>query len=515
METLLSNSIQNEHDLSQILTKDFFYLFFNISRTTNFSSHFSHLTDFLLTISNYKTTYPNISSYYLNLYIRLIAFVRDPYFGLGEKSYSYIMLLALDKFFPQHTFPIIESFLFIHSDICHSKSILPYGSWCDIKYLSIFLNSSPHVKLNRKKQIINHIVKISNQQLQNDLYLSYSIHPNTAIYNISNVSKWIPREKNKNLKWLFYKFATQWNSTHQYNTPLYLKYYRSIISSINNLRNYNILSINNHHLISDPQLSDPQLSEQYHEQYQIPVQNIPHHKQKYMSAHTQTYPSDLVKKMIHAIDKNNSSLIKSIDTDWNALIQSYSFSFPSIPIIDSSFSHKIDYSSIAISCFLSFFNTFGKYILIASDNPTLIDLNLCDSLSQMIPIILTKINSFHNFTYNIDKTLSFINDSILTTNPNNISEFNIIIFINDYKHIPYDLPFPNHKSPNIVLWNLSGDIFDHCVLDNINYDFKFLNSNNISHFFLEHINSSFNESNFDEYFNFLFNFRYNLLSYLC
>ncbi len=232
-----------------------------------------------------------------------------------------------------------------------------------------------------------------------------------------------------------------------------------------------------------------------------------------MSAHTQKYPAELVKNMIRAIDKNNSSLIISIDADWTSLIKSHSFSFPSIPIIDSSFSHKIDYSSIAISCFLSFFNTFGKYILIASDNPTLIDLNLCSSLSQMIPIILTKIQSFHNFTYNIDKTLSFINDSILTTNPNNISDFYIIIFINNYKHLPYDLPFPKHKSPNIVLWNLSGDIFEHDVLDNINYDFKFLNSNNISHFFQKHMSSSFYQSNFDEYFNFLFNFRYKFLSY--
>ena len=100
MDRLLSNRIKTNDDFVALIEKDFFYLFFNISRTSDFSSHFSNLTDFLLTLYNYKNKYPDKSSYFINLYIRLIAFVRDPYFGLGEKSYSYIMLIALDQFFP-------------------------------------------------------------------------------------------------------------------------------------------------------------------------------------------------------------------------------------------------------------------------------------------------------------------------------------------------------------------------------------------------------------------------------
>lgn len=486
METDQSNKLNNilETDqsakLNNMLETDFFNLFFNISRTTNFTPHYNKLSDFLLTLHNLKLD--DRVSFFINLYIRLLIFVRDPYYGLGEKSYSYIMLIALDQFFPQYTFKIIDSLLFIKSNI--SKLDLPYGSWCDIKYLSSFVHNSTFIKKTRKSQIINYIVKITNQQIMNDYNNSAIFDPSLTIYTQSNACKWIPREKSKHLKWLFYKFANQWNKEYHTNTTCYIKNYRSVISSLSNRYNFNKINW----LYNSPFL--------------------------YSSNHVLKSPLQFVNDINYAINNKHSFRIEQIDSEWDTFILQHKFSISTIPIIDLSFSHKHAYSSIALSCFLSYFNNLGKIIYIASDHPTLIDLNHCNSLSEMITTINTYIHSFKHYKYNIQKTLSYIHDTFIVTKPNNISDFNIIIFISNANNLCLKTPFIEYSGnkPNVILWNVSGDTFDN--IQDIEYDFKFINSHNIhGSFFTNSINSSFNNNDVHTYFSFLFDSRYKFLSH--
>ena len=479
-----------EEELKQLIETDFFHLYFNISRTSDFSLHFNNLYSFLLTLYNYKTKYKDTVFYYVNLYIRLLIFIRDPYYGLGEKTYSYNMIIALDHFFPQFTFKIIDCFLLLHSKFCYDKNLLPYGCWSDIKYLSIFINSSPNINNNRKNQIINYIVKLTNQQICYDLSNSFLYDPSLTIYTNSNAAKWIPREKNKNLKWLFYKFAHNWNTQFSQKNKLFIKNYRTIISQLTT-RFYNNYDTN----IKIDRISN-----------NIFFDNS---KVKFSSNHTIKYPYDFVNKMIRAINNNDNLSIIDIDFQWNNFIQTYKFNISAIPIIDLSYSPSFCHSSIALACFISHFNSFGKIIYIASDNPTLIDLNDCSSLSSMINSILPYINSINHYKYNIHKTLSIINDSLLISKPT--SDVNIIIFIRNKKNMFYNVPFDMTNPPNIILWNMSGDIIDN--IDDILYDFKFINSNNINPSFFNHINSLFNNSSLDKYFSFLFSNRYNYLSH--
>ena len=57
-----------EEELKQHIETDFFHLYFNISRTSDFSLHFNNLYSFLLTLYNYKTEYKDTVFYYVNLY---------------------------------------------------------------------------------------------------------------------------------------------------------------------------------------------------------------------------------------------------------------------------------------------------------------------------------------------------------------------------------------------------------------------------------------------------------------
>lgn len=479
-EIVFDKNRTDEKQLENILENDFFYLFFNISRTSHFEPHYDKLTDFLLNLDNFKLKFDKQVSFYINLYIRLLIFVRDPYYGLGEKTYSYLMLIALDNFFPQYTFKIIDSFLFIKSN--NNKLDLPYGSWCDIKYLSLFINSSPFLKQHRKNQIINYIVKITNQQIMNDFNNSQIYDPSLTIYTQSNASKWIPREKSKNTKWLFYKFANQWNKVYCTKNTCYIKNYRTIISALSLRYQFNHVNW----------LYNPLF--------------------KFSSNHVLKSPCDFVHNINIAIKNNDTNNINKINYEWNLFILRHKLSFSAIPIIDLSFSHKYSTPSIALSCFLSFYNKLGKIIYISSDNPTLIDLNHCNSLSDMINAINPYIQSFKHFKYNINKTLSYIHDSLLVTKP--VENFNIIIFITNTNNICMNTPLDHLSSnkPNIILWNVSGDTFDN--VQDIQYDFKFVNSQNIHpYLFSNFMNKFFINNDVHSYFSFLFNSRYKFLSH--
>lgn len=477
-----------EEEFKEFIENEFFHLYFNISRTSHFSLHFNNLYSFLLTLHNYKSKYKDTIFYYINLYIRLLIFIRDPYYGLGEKTYSYNMIIALDQFFPEFTFKIIDCFLFLHSKFCYDKQFLPYGCWSDIKYLSSFINSSPNINNNRKNQIINYIVKVTNQQISSDLSNSFLYDPSLTIYTNSNAAKWIPREKNKNLKWLFYKFAHNWNTQFTQKNKLFIKNYRTIISQLTT-RLYNNY---------DTIIKIDRISNNFTDNSKI----------KFSSNRTIKYPYEFVNKMMCAIRNNDHHSIIDINCQWNNFIQTYKFNISAIPIIDLSYSPSFCHHSIALACFISHFNSFGKIIYIASDNPTLIDLNDCLTLSSMINSILPYINSINHYNYNIQKTLTIINDSLLISKPN--SDVNIIIFIRNKKNMFYNVPFNNINPPNIILWNISGDIIDN--LQDISYDFKFINSNNINPTFFNHINTLYNNSSLDKYFSFLFSNRYNYLS---
>ena len=222
-------------------------------------------------------------------------------------------------------------------------------------------------------------------------------------------------------------------------------------------------------------------------------------------------------------DINNEtiqSIINDIEKQWLNYLSKFNYTnLYCIPILDLSISDNDDFidNSIAISCFLSHFNLFGKKILVASEIPFIIDLSQSKTLFHSVQQIYFLINKgITTKSFNIDKSISLINSAFINTKPT-IENINIVIFINTEANILKDNPFQPSKykstQPSIIYWNLSNKFINKEFLETIYYDYKFINSNVIHHFTSKLINLKFKDSKIDDYFHFLFHKRYQYLSY--
>lgn len=142
---------------------------------------------------------------YFTLLFKLIVYTRDIYEGKGERELTYMMIEIWYTYFPILAKHILE--------------IIPenYGSWKDLKYFC---------KYTKNEKYIDYCIELWNNQLQKDV--------KNENENLSNVSKWIPREKSA-FGWLFDKSAIEWYSRNYRNTNInnIKKEYRFILSSLN------------------------------------------------------------------------------------------------------------------------------------------------------------------------------------------------------------------------------------------------------------------------------------------
>lgn len=518
--------ISSEDNLKNYLQDQFFYLFFNINKSNHLQDHYKCFDEFLLTVTNFKN-YNDTYHYFINLYIRLIAFTRDIYYGLGQRDLSYLLLITLDKYCPQHTFQILNSFWYPHTKSINNRIDLPYSSWCDIKYLSKFILNTTYMDSNRKNHILKHIIECTNSQLNIDsitliskfpfLYYNIPISLNqqdpasSAKYYVSNVSKWIPNQKNNN-KILFQKFSNHWHANYEpYNPQHSFKKYRNVIKSLRNV--------------------------DYYKNYQDICQPPQSLFANYLSSKTNFSPVKLIKRIKKYININKycdiditqpeniellQPTIDDIEMQWNQYLSKYNYTgLYSIPVLDLSISDNNDFidESIAISCFLSHFNLFGKKILIASEIPFIIDLSQSKTLFHSVFKIYSIINNgISSKSFNINKSINLINNAFIHTKPTT-EDINIVIFVNNKNNIltsnPFDSSIYKPKQPSILYWNLSNQFIDKEFLETIDYDYKFINSNIIHHFTYKFFNFTFKNTNIQEYFSFLFHKRYQHLSYFC
>jgi len=144
--------------------------------------------------------------FYVNLLFNLIAHTRDISFGKGEQQLTYMML---------HTwyshYPILAVFALktIVSSENNSSGELSYGSWKDIPRFCDYVRRNSDQGDNHP--FIETAVEMMNRQLLTDsLAVCDSADGRT---HISNVAKWIPREKSQ-FHWVFEKLVIQWAQTH-------------------------------------------------------------------------------------------------------------------------------------------------------------------------------------------------------------------------------------------------------------------------------------------------------------
>lgn len=159
------------------------------------------------------------NSYFLilTLLYKLIAYTRDIYGGLGERTLSYMMLFLWNYQFPLLTAHCLKNM------VIPIENSPPYGSWRDIKGLCLFIRQFSQKGEN--DPFIETCLGLMNHQLDVDYtnwnktldeYVrkqntGFSImeKPTPSSAGISMVAKWIPREYSS-YDWLFKRAAIQW-----------------------------------------------------------------------------------------------------------------------------------------------------------------------------------------------------------------------------------------------------------------------------------------------------------------
>ena len=161
--------------------------------------------------------------YYLICLYKLIGFFRDIKYGQGERDISYMMICVWYNYYPELALFAFRLFI----DVVNNQQ--SFGCWADVKYFCDFVNNSNILIKKQKDQIINYAISVLLYQFDKDNYFwndtlsAYlrkrfgehidTIRPDARNY-ISNVAKWIPREKSK-YGWLYDKIVKQWNIIHR------------------------------------------------------------------------------------------------------------------------------------------------------------------------------------------------------------------------------------------------------------------------------------------------------------
>jgi hypothetical protein len=140
--------------------------------------------------------YVNGHSEYLIFMVGLIKCMRHQE-GLDKRLLSYCLLDILSEYYPDLANELFSTFV---KSIGCNKSI---GCWKDLKYFYAFA-----CKIGKEytSSVVEYSIKLANEQLKQDLLEDI---------NISNVAKWIPREKTKYKK-LYERLVVNYFKDHDY-----------------------------------------------------------------------------------------------------------------------------------------------------------------------------------------------------------------------------------------------------------------------------------------------------------
>ena len=429
-------------------------------------------------------TYFNHCKYLKTLYL-LIGHTRDIYFGHGERDISYMMIYVWYQFFP-----ILAIFAFERFVIGCS----PYGCWNDIKYFCKFISNISDK--GNEDPLIDIAVTCANNQLLLD-YQSVIIK-NVIPNSISNISKWIPREK-KN-RCLFDKFVLDWFSESDeffYEFSYQKKIYRQIISTIS-------LSIPDNKCITSTR--------------------IPTYKCEDYTNHDVSHGNVFIGMYI----KNAISIIKncqlkglldfdtcpdaiSLNNKWCSLLSSFSRCHYGIPLVDisSDVSNESLYHAIGFASLVAIKSGIFRIMLVSS-MPIWIDFTKYDSICSFVH----KIWSFCEFRTCSQFSISFhlIMDTISKLHyPPSIK-----LFIFSQRFL-FDWNWILHLSQNnisFVFWNI-GDfhIANNCNLHiNDNKGILFVSGFNTCLFSKFCKDNSLIESSYSFLLDFLYSDRYIVLA---
>jgi len=195
-------------DLSHYFQEQITFLFFNLTRKDDsvviekigdsFSQVLQLLKKELIQHRRFgfsDNDFPYLQ--YLIIVYNLVAHTRDITCGKGEHELYYMLIYRLYCVFPN-----LAVFLLYKTGY--------YGCWRDIKYLCLYVKEHSQKNTLVNNSLFSVCVHLLNQQLKGDIdSWTFSIHAGSRNM-ISNVGKWIPRERSR-FTWLFELLAIDWS----------------------------------------------------------------------------------------------------------------------------------------------------------------------------------------------------------------------------------------------------------------------------------------------------------------
>ena len=444
----------------------------------------------------------NIIMYLKSLYA-LIGHTRDIYFGHGLRDVSYMMIYVWYSFFPVLAIYAFHRFVI---DIVSSQFSSIYGCWNDIKYFCKFI-----AKISDKgihDPLIDIAISCANRQLFLD-YIALHNSCSQTIANsqsgafstfmngldqggevevemevdvegekggcnfnmhfcekpiLSNLSKWIPRERNNKMIWLFDKLVYHWFShsdfvsNHNFENPhvsnIQKKIYRKMISE--NCKYLSCSSTNSalfQRIWCGESVTDKENS---HKNGPLPFfyENIA------IGIYVKT--AIAIIQRLHA-KKGDCVCCFDLDMDaiwlnqkWCRLVSSFLACPYAIPIVDISADIPLNslYNAIGFACLIA--SKSGLFrIMLVSNTPIWIDVSGCSSICSMIDKIwdFCQFRSGSQFSHAFKIIGSALESSIDVDDPQ-ICNHKLFIFSDSFK-FDWNACLPCHNP----MYNTSQVIF--------------------------------------------------------
>lgn len=248
--------VNNLYDIVYPMITDLFFKISNESySTSNSDTYYSEynriIQRFIIKqniLGNYSFTKEE-NVLFENLY-KLVGYTRDINYGLGHRNLTYMMISVWYDYYPECCDDLVKNMY------------TNYGTWEDVKLFANFYYDYNNKKKQGIKQyynkkftnydaidnfdnlphIINYSLDLMIDTINND-YRNFYNHKNNNVI-ISNVCKWVPREKSKQYGWIFKILAVKfWNKQMKefkiYNTNKTIfiseiyKFFRQTISELN------------------------------------------------------------------------------------------------------------------------------------------------------------------------------------------------------------------------------------------------------------------------------------------
>jgi hypothetical protein len=436
---------------------------------------------------------------HLKIIYKLIANTRDIVHGKGEHDLFYMMIYELYLFFPT-----LAVYLIYH--------IEKFGGWRDIKYLCHYVRD--HSPKKEEDEFICICIELINQQLKKDIESwKYSVNAGSRNH-ISNLSKWIPREKKK-FRWLFEKLAIHWSNHYSrwklscidiHDTsyiPALIKskqQYRKIVSRMNkNLDTTEIKQCSQRWDEIDPNkvskytiMKQSSLFLSYYREtnstsmfdlcneiakrncslkYIERTMNTDNIKKKHTII--QLPISYFVKEAFRLIKCNSKQKNVIVERDilnknWTLFLKNYNFFFGNIlPMVDISYKmlecdSESFYTGIGLALLVAQKSSFGKRILALENQPTWINLDTSIDFCNSIETIYEMIRSEQNTAFSFEKGIDFLMNAFMSSQ-STIKNMKLILFSNSltnnidnyYDYLQKQYTVLHIEPPHIIFWNLS------------------------------------------------------------